>query len=314
MNDPFTQVQLQLTILQGIGFQEVCAVVENSPGRACWQGLLADSSRWPALPWMRRIPPHVAWLQQRMASFKIENSLWQWEPFGNVWRHLVVTAGRGEGSLTGIWWTEARDTAMRPIMHRTALTTVFWSKCGGSWLWVLHRWLEPHFPPSIPAALEQKVFLCSHSLCFMNEPWSHWGIGLFGTLSPFCSLSRKCLNTALTPLLSIARSWSCWTYLSHVWLPWCFAFLVGCACMPGDRWWVLLSLTHWSWELKGWKGPWPSWPAPSDDETEIQRGKVTWSSFKIQCPFNMRELAIYVGAQCSVNVRLLLPPVRRLFL
>lgn len=93
---------------------------------------------------------------------------------GDTWLSQLL----GEGSLIGIWWTKARDTATHPTIHRTALTTVFRSKCGGSWLWVLHRWLEPHFPPSSPAALEQ-VFLCSHSLCFMNEPWNHWRAGLF---------------------------------------------------------------------------------------------------------------------------------------
>lgn len=40
--------------------------------------------------------------------------------FGKVWRHLVVLSG-AQGA-TGIYWVEARDTAERPGMHRTAPT------------------------------------------------------------------------------------------------------------------------------------------------------------------------------------------------
>lgn len=40
----------------------------------------------------------------------------------------------------------------------------------------------------------------------MNKPGGHWKAGLFVTLSPFCSLSRKFLNTAHAPLLSVPGS------------------------------------------------------------------------------------------------------------
>lgn len=40
--------------------------------------------------------------------------------FGNIWRHLVVTVGRGEN--TAMYWVEAKDTTKHATTQRTFST------------------------------------------------------------------------------------------------------------------------------------------------------------------------------------------------
>ena len=119
-------------------------------------------------------------------KFKIASSLWQWfstrgnsapNPWGDIWQCLGVAAGGGS-QPAGIWWAEARDAASLPAAHHSLLHTYSAPSAGeaGSGCYTDGQTLFPSF---ILTALEPKIFLSGHSLCFMDGPRSRWRAGLW---------------------------------------------------------------------------------------------------------------------------------------
>lgn len=236
-------------------------------------------------------------------KFKIASSLWQWfstrgnsapNPWGDIWQCLGVAAGGGS-QPAGIWWAEARDAASPPAAHHSLLHT-YSAPSAGEASSGCYTDGQTLFPSFILAALEPKIFLSGHSLCFMNGPRSRWRAGLwhFVTVLSFewkvSSHSLPCFYPYLDCEVVELPSPMCGS--SDV-LPSCWDVL---RCQVTDNGPAAAHLlVPGSGVLVG--------PLAAIDHTircgtEAPRGNVTWAPrCRTQLSFTEREPATCIGAQ-----------------